>query len=254
MLARDRASTWPPEQVRELVEQLESRYGRREWTARFDPMDELVSCILSQHTSDSNSLPAFFRLREILPTWEEVEMAGEARVAEIVRSAGLANQKAKSILACLREIRDRTGSFSIEHLRDLSIPEARAWLESLPGVGPKTASIVLCFAFGMDAIPVDTHIFRVAWRLGLIERKIGEAKAHDVLPALVPRNLAFRFHVSLIQHGRAVCKAPLPKCEECVVVSDCAWFAAGGPERRREEVAQARKRAGVGAKRDSVQR
>lgn len=100
--------------------------------------------------------------------------------------------------------------------------EARSKLMELPGVGPKTASIVLCFCFGMGAIPVDTHVFRVGWRLGLYDKKIGEAKAHDVLLQLVPERLAFRYHTTIIQHGRVTCRAPKADCGHCAVVDMCA--------------------------------
>jgi len=220
----------------EIVRRLEARYGEVPEIEPRDAMDELICCILSQHTSDANSFPAFDRLKAELPNWEGVLAAGPLRVADIVRTAGLANQKAKSIDACLRAIYDRTGGFSIDHLKAMPMREAREWLEQLPGVGPKTASIVLCFAFGMGAIPVDTHVFRVGWRLGFYDEKIGADKAHDVLLKIVPPEWALRFHVALIRHGRGACSAPLPKCEICPITEFCGWFQAGGPAKRREEM------------------
>lgn len=224
-----------------LVERLEVAYGAPRFISRFDPMEELVSCILSQHTTDAKSFPAFTRLRETFPDWQAVVDAGWEGIAPVIRSAGLANQKARHIVGCLEEIHRRTGSYSLELLRDLPMLEGRAWLQSLPGVGPKTSSIVLCFSFGMGAIPVDTHVYRVSWRLGLIAEGIGEAKAHDVLLKRVPAALAFRFHTALIQHGRLTCRAPLPRCETCVVSDLCPWFAKGGPDKRRRELERARK-------------
>lgn len=219
---------WTSERVRWLVEELEKRYGRPRRIARFDPMEELVSCILSQHTTDATSFPTFTRLRETFPDWQAVVDAGPERVAEVIRKAGLANQKARSIIGALKAIRERFGGYTLEPLRQMELPEARAALMALPGVGPKTASIVLCFSFGKGAIPVDTHVFRVGWRLGLYDKKIGEAKAHDVLLKLVPEDLAFRFHVALIQHGRNVCRAPKPNCEECPVAEACRFRAEQG--------------------------
>jgi len=190
-----------------------------------DPMDELISCILSQHTSDKNSFPAFDRLKAAFPTWESVVAAGPEGIHESIRQAGLANQKSKSICACLAAIHDRVGAYNIDLLRTSGLLEARTWLEGLPGVGPKTASIVLCFSFGMGAIPVDTHVFRVGWRLGFYPKSLGEAKAHDALLTLVPGNLAFRFHVALIQHGRELCKAPKPRCAPCPLQGVCSYYA-----------------------------
>jgi len=209
--------------------------------ARFDPMEELVSCILSQHTSDANSFPTFTRLRETFPEWSEMAAAGPERVADVIRQAGLANQKARAIVACLREIEARNGAFDLEPLRRMPTLDARRWLMELPGVGPKTASIVLCFSMGRETIPVDTHVYRVSWRLGLIPETLGEIKAHDALMEQVPSDLAFRYHTTLIQHGRTICRAPLPRCEICPVTDACAWYRKGGPRKREAELALLRK-------------
>jgi len=205
-------------------------------------MDELVSCIMSQHTSDANSFPAFTRLKETFPSWEDVVEAGPEALAGVIRKAGLANQKAKSIIACLKQIHEKTGKYSIEHLRPMPTMEARKWLMALPGVGPKTASIVLCFSMGRETIPVDTHIYRVSWRIGIIAEDLGEVKAHDVLLSLVPDDLAFRYHTDLIQHGRVICKAPLPNCQACPITDLCRWFAKGGPEKRKTELSISRQK------------
>lgn len=243
MSARKRASVLP------LVERLEAVYGRPRFISRFDPMEELVSCILSQHTADANSFPTFTRLRETYPDWQAVVDAGTERLADVIRKAGLANQKSRSIIRCLTTIRERLGDYTLEPLRSMPMLEARDWLTSLPGVGPKTASIVLCFGFGMGAIPVDTHVFRVSKRLGLIGQKSDERKAHDELLGIVPGDLAYRFHVALIQHGRQACKAPIPSCEACPLTDLCPWFKTVGPEQARRLASERRvaKRAPTGS-------
>ena len=205
----------------ELLTRLEEVHGKTPYASRFSPMDELVCCILSQHTSDANSFPAFARLKEQFPEWQSVVAAGAEGVAPIIRQAGLANQKAKSIVRALDEIHRRTGSYSIDHLQGLSMLEARDWLMELPGVGPKTASIVLCFSFGMGAIPVDTHIFRVSQRIGMLPKSCTADKAHDLLLDLVPPDDAFRYHTTLITHGRKICKARNPLCGECPINDIC---------------------------------
>jgi len=212
------------QRIRRLVDQLESAYGSPRFIPRFEPLEELISCILSQHTADANSFPTFTRLRERFPEWEQIASLTHHELADVIRKAGLANQKAKSIIAVLKEIKNRFGDYTLEPLREMKMEDARKWLLSLPGVGPKTAAIVLCFSFGMPAIPVDTHVFRVSWRLGLIDKKIGESKAHGALEAAVPEDLAFRFHTALIQHGRQTCKAPKPNCEQCVVRRGCRFY------------------------------
>ncbi len=218
-------AVWPPEKVVALVERLEAQYGQAAREAVSDPLEELVSCILSQHTTDVTSFPTYDRLRERFPTWKSMEAAGEPTIADVIRKAGLANQKARSIYRCLVAIREHFGSHTLSPLLAMTTPDARQFLESLPGVGPKTAAIVLCFALGRDVVPVDTHVYRVAMRLGLTP-PVGEAKAHPVLDARCPPGYAFRLHMALIAHGRATCKAPVPRCPECVVAEFCA-FATG---------------------------
>lgn len=184
-------------------------------------MDELVSCILSQNTTDATSFPTFFRLKEKCPEWQAVVDLGERRLAVAIKEAGLADQKARSIIGSLREIKSRAGDYNIDFLKDLPMLEARDWLTSLPGVGPKTASIVLCFSFNMGAIPVDTHIHRVSQRLGFIGERVSANKAHDDLLEIVPEKDAYRYHTLLIQHGRTTCKALRPRCSTCVLKGTC---------------------------------
>jgi endonuclease-3 len=177
--------------------------------------------VLSQHTSDVNADRAFASLRAAFPTWEEVVAAPEAAVADAIRSGGLANTKAPRIQAILREVRDREGADDLGRLRDLPDAEARAYLTSLPGIGPKTAAVVLSFALGRDAIPVDTHVHRVARRLGLVPPKASAEQADRLLHALVPDGLRTRLHVGLIRLGREICKAPIPRCALCPLKDLC---------------------------------
>lgn len=207
--------------IEELVVQLETQYGCSTDRPFSDPMDELISCILSQHTSDANSFPAFDRLKAKFSDWNAMAVAPTEEVIEPILAAGLANQKARFIQACLQRIFELRGEYDVGFLAEMGVVEARAWLEALPGVGPKTAAIVLCFSFGMPIVPVDTHVFRVSKRLGLIGPKTDANKAHDELLGVVPGELAFRFHMALIHHGRAVCKAPHPKCSECALRKSC---------------------------------
>lgn len=207
-----------------IVARLEARYGIPQWHPRLDPLEELVACILSQNTSDTNSFRAYDRLRRTYPTWEDVVAAPTNELADAIRSGGLADSKAPRIQAVLRMLAAEHGRMTLDFLETMSDAEARAYLRELPGVGPKTAAIVLCFAMGRPVLPVDTHVFRVAWRLGLIEKKIGEARAHDALQAQIPPETTYRFHVMLITHGRQVCKAPTPRCPECPLTDLCRWY------------------------------
>jgi endonuclease-3 len=210
-----------PLEPADLVKRLEAVYGPPEPPRLSDPLDELICCILSQHTTDATSFPAFDRLKAAYPEWGMAVTAGQDAIADIIRNAGLANQKSKSILGCLRVIHEKVGSYSLDLLRTMPMLEGRAWLMELPGVGPKTASIVLCFSLGLPAIPVDTHIHRVSLRIGFLPPKMDANKAHDELLRVVPPDLAYPYHMALIRHGRAVCKAPKPRCGECVLAEDC---------------------------------
>lgn len=215
---------WTKAAVRKAVEDLEEIYGREDYAPRYEPLDELISCILTQHTTDATAFPTFDALREKYSEWRSIAALRPETLADEIRKVGLANQKARSISGVLAEVHRRNGAYTLEPLRGMPMEEARQWLRSLPGVGPKTAAIVLAFAFGLPAIPVDTHVFRVSWRLGLIDKSIGEAKAHDVLARMVPADLAFRFHVAFIRHGRQTCKAPRPLCPKCPLRRRCRFY------------------------------
>jgi endonuclease-3 len=179
----------------------------------------LILTVLSQHTSDANATGV--RAYVPVPHWEEVVRARAVALADVIRSGGLANTKAPRIQAILREVRDREGRFDLAVLRDLDDREARDYLTSLPGVGPKTAAVVMAFALGRDTIPVDTHVHRVTTRLGWIPARTSEAKAHGVLAELVPAEIRVAVHVGLIRLGREVCKAGRPRCEVCPVFELC---------------------------------
>lgn len=215
---------WDSRGIRTVVRRLERLYGRPVWQPRYEPLDELICTILTQHTSDVNAIKAFESMRSLYPDWDDIVEMPRETLSGIIRSAGLSNQKAKSIQAVLREIHLRLGSYSLDVLAEMPLEEARRWLMSLPGVGPKTAAIVLCFSFGFSTIPVDTHVFRLMWRLGIIEKKLGEAKAHVVAEKIVPKALAFRFHVALITHGRKICKSLRPRCEDCPLIDMCLYY------------------------------
>ncbi len=205
---------------------LQAAYGRPRWRPNYaSGLEELVSCILSQSTTDVNRDRAFANLRARFPTWQEVVDARPEDVVEAVRTAGLANQKGPRIQALLRHIHSERGEYDIEFLGDLPPEEARAWLLALAGVGPKTAAIVLCFAFNLPALPVDTHVHRVALRLGLIPPKTNANKAHDLLEELVDPADYYAFHLQLIRHGREVCAARSPNCAACTLRAHCDYAA-----------------------------
>jgi endonuclease-3 len=203
---------------------LRAVYGPLDWQDGTDPMEELVSCILSQNTNDANRDRAFFAMRERYPTWQSVVDAPTDELIDTLRPAGLANQKAPRIQRVLERIHEERGAYNIDFLRDMTLDEARAWLVSFDGIGPKTAAIVLCFAFGRPAFPVDTHIYRVGQRLGFIPAHFNVERAHPLMEALVPDYQHYAFHIYLIRHGRDTCNARKPHCERCPLRPVCDYY------------------------------
>ena len=221
-----------PRRVRAILRRLERRFGELSPPRASDPLDELILTVLSQHTSDVNADRAFTSLRTAFPTWGQVVAAPEAALADAIRSGGLANTKAPRIQAILGEVYEREGAYDLSRLRDLADAEARAYLTSLPGIGPKTAAVVLSFALGRDAIPVDTHVHRVARRLGLVPAKASAERTARLLHDLVPDGLRTSLHVGLIRLGREICKAPMPRCALCPLNDLCPTAPRYLPERR----------------------
>jgi endonuclease-3 len=193
------------------------------WRPHAPPLDELVATILSQHTSDVNSGRAFAALRARFPTWADAAAADEADIADAIRSGGLGNLKAPRIQRVLSAIEIETGALSLDWLKDWPLAQARDWLLGLPGVGPKTAACVLLFSLGQPTMPVDTHVFRVGSRLGLIPGSADANHAHAWLDRLIGpnRDTIYALHLNLIRHGRTVCKARLPECGRCVLNDVC---------------------------------
>ncbi len=204
-----------------IIELLDAEYGEAPWRVRRDPTRELVLTLLSQNTSDTNSGRAYDRLLDAFPGWHSLLDADVKAIERAIKPGGLAPTKAPRIQAMLREVWSRRGSFDLSLLAELPLDEARAWLRSLPGVGPKTAACVLLFSLGMPALPVDTHVHRVAKRLGLVPEKATAEQAHELLePTLTPEQI-YPFHMQLIRHGRLTCSAQRPKCPVCVLREDC---------------------------------
>jgi endonuclease III len=218
-----RTSPAPPDPgtVREIHRRLRKEYGPLDPPRRLDPLEELILTILSQNTSDVNRDRAWAGLRTRYPTWEAMARARPGQVAAAIRPGGLANVKAPRIVAVLREIRAREGGFDLSWMRGASDREIIEYLASLPGVGPKTVACVLAFSLGRPALPVDTHVHRVAERLGMLPAGTPAARAHAILAEVVPPRLRISMHVGLIRHGRALCRAGRPRCEQCPIFDLC---------------------------------
>ena len=208
--------------IDEIIHLLGQEYGIPQWQQRSDPLSELVMAILSQNTSDVNSHRAFSSLISAFGSWDMVAGAESDEIAAAISCGGLSRIKAPRIKAILEGILDGSGSPDLGFLGTLPLHKARAWLQALPGVGPKTASCVLLFSLGRPALPVDTHVYRVSRRLGLIDIRVSPARAHQLLEGLVPAEWIYQFHLNMLAHGRRVCQAQRPRCQECVLRGGCS--------------------------------
>ncbi|OGB90632.1 MAG: hypothetical protein A3G35_10885 [candidate division NC10 bacterium RIFCSPLOWO2_12_FULL_66_18] len=189
---------------------------------RDNPLDALIHTVLSQNTSDLNSDRAYATLRQRFPEWEGVHQTPLRQLIAAIRSGGLANIKAVRIKALLEEIWADQGHFDLSFLRDLSTEEVKAYLARFKGVGSKTIACVLLFGMGRPAFPVDTHVFRVTRRLGLLNGRFTPEKAQEFLESRILPGDRYALHVQLVQHGRQVCKAQRPLCASCVLARVCA--------------------------------
>lgn len=212
------------EKYQRIANLLKEEYGYPTWRQHLPPVDELVSTILSQNTNDVNRDRAFDQLVERFPEWEQVRDAPVEDIVEAVRPAGLANQKGPNIKHALQYLTETQGRITLDHLEDMPVDEAKDWLVDIKGIGPKTAAIILLFGMNKPAFPVDTHVHRVTKRLGLIDENTSANKAHDVLETIVPEEDFYAFHLQVIQHGRQVCDARNPRCEICILQSECDYF------------------------------
>ncbi|MBI2001955.1 MAG: endonuclease III [candidate division NC10 bacterium] len=188
---------------------------------RDNPLDALIHTVLSQSTSDVNSDRAYATLRQRFPEWEDVHRVPLRQLIAAIRSGGLANIKAVRIKALLEEIWADQGHFDLSFLRDLSDEEVKAYLARFKGVGSKTIACVLLFGMGRPAFPVDTHVFRVTRRLGLLNGRFTPEKAQESLEPRIPPGDRYALHVHLVRHGRQVCKAQRPLCRSCVLARVC---------------------------------
>jgi endonuclease-3 len=183
----------------------------------------LIKIILSQATSDTNSHRTFAALKKRFPTWDKALRARTSTIAETIRSGGLANQKAAVIKDVLRQIKEQHAAIDLGFLHELSPEEAVTYLSQFRGIGPKTIACTLLFACRKEVFPLDTHIFRILRRVGLIPQKCTDARAHQIMSRIVPPGKFYSFHVNLIRHGRALCRPRDPSCERCPIVEYCDY-------------------------------
>jgi endonuclease-3 len=211
------------EKAKRTIELLEELYGQPK-TEQIDPLDLLVVTILSQNTTDVNSLRAFGRLKKAYPNYEALLSAKNSEICDKIRVGGLEEIKAFRIKEALLKIRADSGSLDLNFLREKDKDIVMDYLLSLPGVGPKTASVVMLFSFQMPFMPVDTHVYRVSWRLGLIPDKASLKDAQKILEIITPPEKYLSLHINLIKHGRHICRARNPLHDQCTLRYICDYY------------------------------
>ncbi len=202
-----------------------------------DPMSELVSSLLSHRTKNADSGRAFRHLRERYPDWASVRDAPTADIEATIAPCTWPEQKAPRLQEILRRITAERGELSLDFLEALPVAEARAWLERLPGVGPKTSAAVLSFsALRKPALPVDSHHHRVAQRLALIPPNMDVGPSHAFLAAELPQEWdaqkLYDDHEALMLHGQRCCFHFNPACGRCPVLDICPFGQARVPPKR----------------------
>ena len=213
----------PSRRVMRITERLVEKYGPFEPVRKLKPVEELVYTILSQHTSDINSERAYKNLLAEFKDLHTVAQADTALIAKVIKSGGLNKIKAARIKTILNIILSKLGNLDLSFLSELPLEEAKSWLKKLPGIGPKSAAVILCFSLDMPAMAVDTHVYRVSKRLQLIEERTTADAAHEILERMVASTEVYQFHSALINHGRKTCKALRPKCNHCVLLDMCPY-------------------------------
>jgi endonuclease III len=212
-----------PPDPRWVTRVLAETYGSPRHGNKDDPLDELVFILLSQMTTQKSFGRVFERLKEQLPTWDQVLEVPTPYLQSLIQDAGLSGQRASRIHSILETLREDFGAPTLEPLREESDEEAEAYLTSLPGVGVKTAKCVMMYSLGRAVLPVDTHVLRVATRLGLVYPDTTRSQAHRLLAAVIPAKDRYAFHVNALAHGRAVCKARKPECPSCPLQLLCPY-------------------------------
>ena len=177
------------------------------------PFELLISVILSAQATDVSVNKATAKLFEVANRPATILALGERRLKRYIKTIGLFNNKAKNIVATCRELIER---------HEGEVPQTREELEALPGVGRKTANVILNTAFGEETIAVDTHIFRVSNRTGLAPGKT-PLEVERRLLKLVPKQYRKNAHHWLILHGRYTCTARKPRCGSCGIFAFCEW-------------------------------
>ena len=209
-----------------VYQRLIQLHGELERVARREPMHELISTLLSHRTTEAQEARAYAAMMARFGTYEAVRVAAFDELVASIGGVNWPEVKAGNIQKVLNRIHEERGELSIAFLSELPTEDALQWLLDLPGVGLKTATLVLLFCFGQAVLPVDTHLHRVSGRLGLIGPKVSAEKAHAQLLALLPKNghVLYNFHIAMLRHGQKICVWKNPRCAKCPLTDVCNYF------------------------------
>jgi len=202
---------WP------VIERIIEEYRKEKMPehVRDDPFRVLIGCILSQRTKDETTDAAYHRLFSRFSGPEDLARANPAEIEKLIYPVGFYRTKAKTIVKAARYILEEFGG---------RVPDRFEDLVKIPGIGRKCANIVLAYAFGKPAIPVDTHVFRVAKRLGIVSEKAKPEDVEEALKEVVPRDYWVAVNHALVRFGRAVCRPVGPRCDECPFKDVCRYY------------------------------
>ena len=204
------------------IARLKERYGSPSLNNKSDPLDELVFILLSQMTNSESYERVYERVKFELPEWQLLKEIPLSYLEALIADAGLFRHRATRLKQIATRLTKDFGKVTLDALFDYNTERAQNYLMSLPGVGVKSAKCVLMYSLGRQVLPVDTHTARVAYRLGLVPTN-HPVRVEKELSAVVPPKLRFDFHVNAIAHGRAICRARMPRCKNCVLFSLCQF-------------------------------
>jgi endonuclease III len=219
----------PPEKALETHKVLNDFFGSVELKPRRKPLHELISTMLSHRTTQANEDKAYHSMLEKFGDYEGVLQANFEDLADSLKAAQFPGQKAAHIQKVLQIIKDHPenkGNISIDFLEEMETEEALKWLTGLPGVGVKTATLLLLFNYHKLVMPVDTHVFRVSQRVGMLTATDTAEKAHKILLGYLPNDAVelYNYHIHLLWHGQRICKWKSPKCLECPLNQICNYY------------------------------
>jgi endonuclease-3 len=209
----------------EVTRRLTELYGELPFSSK-DPMSMLVEIILSHRTRDEQTAAAYDNLLNRFGSWEAVRDAPTNEVEKAIENVNWPEAKAPRLQAIMRQITEERSELNLDFLCGLPVEESAAWLNRLQGVGPKTTACVLLFSCQQPLLPVDTHVWRVSIRLGLIGKKVTADAAHTLLQALLPQDsrTIYNFHKALLRHGQRICVFEHPLCSKCVLTDVCDYY------------------------------